>query len=164
MKKLLSNSYLNLAIRLFAGIAFVFAAIPKIDRPELFASEILNYRFFPDFAINFVALVVPWIELIAGLSLIAGARIKASAAALAILDLFFIIAILAAMAQGLNINCGCHTAFLSEKVGLTKLLENFGILALLAFVYFSKGDKFSVEKRAVNERLKPKSGFFSGLN
>ena len=144
LETILSNKYLQLAARLFVGFIFVYAGIGKIAEPQVFAKEIANYHILPFFLINLTALVLPWLEVIVGVFLIAGVRIKAASAIAAISMLVFIIAILSAMFRGLDINCGCF-ADKVVMVGWKKVVEDIIILLviLLPFVYTSKS--FSIE-------------------
>jgi uncharacterized membrane protein YphA (DoxX/SURF4 family) len=139
MKEILSNKYLQLAARLFVGFVFIYAAIGKIADAETFAKEIFNYHILPDYLINIIALVLPWLELIVGIFLIAGIRIRASATIASISMLVFIIAVLSAMFRGLDINCGCF----ADKVVIVswhKVLEDSVILfaALLPAIFTRK--------------------------
>ena len=77
--KILSNKYLILLSRLVLGFIFVYAAVEKISDPSGFADSIYNYKIFPLFIINIAAVILPWIELAAGLLLIFGITIKENA-------------------------------------------------------------------------------------
>ena len=70
-QKIIDNPYLNLVIRLLVGLMFVTAGLPKIMDPKHFVSEIFNYQLLPDILLNPIAIIIPWIEVIAGIMLIA---------------------------------------------------------------------------------------------
>lgn len=161
MRKLLENSYINLLLRLFIGLLFLFSAVSKINIPDEFANEIANYNIMPNFLINLFAIVMPWIELCCSVFIILGLRLKSSSAVLIILISIFNLAILIAMAQGLNINCGCHTKMMAEQVGLTKLFENVLLLLIAIYIYFSKGLKFTIEHYIVRNSLKERMNFYN---
>jgi len=144
MRKILENKYLSLALRLFVGFVFIYAGMGKIFEPAVFAKEIYNYHILPDFLINVSALVLPWLEVVIGVFLIAGIRIKANAALSGILMAVFMIAILSAMFRGLNINCGCFSDEIT-LVGWGKILEDTGYLLGSVYLYFFPFSKFSVE-------------------
>jgi len=126
--KLLSNKYFLLLCRIILGIVFIFAAVSKADEPEGFAQSISNYKLLPLFLINFFAIILPWIELCAGLLLIFGISVKENSAILTSLLVIFIIAIVISLARGLNIDCGCFGTVEGTKVGAQKVLENIGLL------------------------------------
>ena len=130
LNKILNNNILLLAIRLFLGFIFIFAAVTKFSDPEGFSQSIYNYKLMPDFLINFLAIAFPWIELIAGILLVFGISIKENSAILSGLLVVFIIAIGISMARGLNIDCGCFGTVGGTKIGIQKILENIGLLVL----------------------------------
>lgn len=97
------------------GAIFVAAALPKIIDPPSFAQMIYNYRLLPGFALNPLALVLPWIELLAGLALILGIWRRTAAAFVGAMLLSFIIAIGINLARGHAVNCGCFEVNAAPK-------------------------------------------------
>ncbi len=130
MNKLLSNKYFLLTVRIVLGFVFIFAAISKATEPDGFARAISNYKLLPLFTINFLAIILPWIELCAGILLVFGISVKENSAILSGLLLIFIIAIAISIGRGLNIDCGCFGTVGGTKVGIQKILENIGLLIL----------------------------------
>jgi len=128
MNKILSNKYFLFSIRILLGIVFIFAAISKASEPEGFARAITNYKLLPLFSINILAIVLPWIELCTAVLLIFGISVKENSTILSGLLIVFIIAIIISLARGLNIDCGCFGTVGGTKVGVQKILENFGLL------------------------------------
>jgi len=145
MEKVINNPYLDLISRVVVGLVFVIFAVEKIADPKFFANEIGNYNIVPNSFVNIIAIVLPWIELVAGLLFISGVKIKANSILLSALLLVFIIGVASAMARGLDISCGCSKANPS-KVGIPKILENLGLIALCALSYFSKNNRFTLSK------------------
>ena len=140
LNKILNNNILLLAIRLFLGFIFIFAAITKVSDPDGFSQSIYNYKLMPDFIVNLLAIAFPWIELIAGILLVFGISVKENSAILSGLLVVFIIAIGISMARGLNIDCGCFGTVGGTKIGIQKILENIGLLVigLILIKYDSK--------------------------
>src|SRR3954466_14493860 len=97
----------ELVARLVLGGAFVFAAGAKILDPPAFAHEIYNFRLLPGSLVNVAALWLPWVEMLAGLALIAGLWRKLSALLLAALLVAFIGALSINLARGRAVDCGC---------------------------------------------------------
>ncbi len=116
------------------GLIFVVAALAKIGDTAAFAAQVHNFRLTPIALENLVAMILPWVELVAGTALILGARSRAAAWICAALMIVFTLAIGQAAARGLDFECGCFGKGDASTVGVTKLLENLGLttLALVA--------------------------------
>lgn len=117
------------------------AALPKIADPPAFAHLIYNYRLLPGGLVNALALVLPWVELLAGLALILGVWKKEAAVVAAVLLLVFIVAIGINLARGHAVDCGCfdvRSAGKSRDELLAEmkwvLLRDVGLLLLAAQV------------------------------
>lgn len=130
IKQFLENKYLLLLLRLILGFVFIYAAVSKVSDPLSFSKAIYNYKLMPDVFINFLALSISWIELVAGVLLLFGIFVKENSAILSSLLLVFIIAIGISIARGLNIDCGCFGTTAGTKVGVLKILENIGLLLI----------------------------------
>jgi len=122
MKNIYSNKYLLLIIRIILGFIFIYAGAEKISDPEAFAISISNYRLLPIATVNFFAISLPWIELVAGVLLIFGIAVKENSSILFSMLLVFTIAIVISLFRGLSIDCGCFGK--GSQIGLFKLGEN----------------------------------------
>jgi uncharacterized membrane protein YphA (DoxX/SURF4 family) len=118
--------------RMTIGMVFVLAALAKIGDIAWFGQQVHNYRLAPLWAENAIAIVLPWIELAAGVALVTGARARAGAAVALALMLVFTIAVAAAWARGLDFRCGCFGKVGAQAIGARKLLENAGLTLLAA--------------------------------
>ena len=107
MKRFLTSPWLTIRVQIALGAIFVIAAIPKIADPPSFAHMIYNYRLVPGSLINLSALVMPWVELLAGLALILGVWKAAARTLIGIMLAIFIIAISINLARDNAIDCGC---------------------------------------------------------
>lgn len=130
IKKIISNQYLLFLFRVILGLIFIYSGIIKIIDTQGFSNSIYNYKLLPDLLINFLAVILPWIELITGLLLLLGITIKENALIINALLIIFIIAIIINLFRGLDINCGCFGTGNGTKIGLTKLIENFLLLIM----------------------------------
>ena len=145
MKRMLGNDYLLLLVRLFLGFVFLYEGLEKINDPENFARAINNYRLLPFSLINFFAIVLPWMELTAGLLLIFGISVKENSFIITVLLAVFIAAIIISLFRGLDINCGCFGTAGGAKIGVQKVIENLLLILLgLQLVYFG-GGTFSLQ-------------------
>lgn len=138
MKKIIESGILTTIARLIVGYIFLSYGIGKIANPTLFVTEISNYDLVPNFTLNMIAIVLPWIETICGILLITGVKVKANSIITASMMFVFVVAVITAIARGLDINCGCSSTN-PQKVGYPKLLENMLLLGLSIFnIYFPK--------------------------
>ncbi|CAN5488668.1 DoxX family membrane protein [soil metagenome] len=126
--------YITLLFRLFIGGYFSFAAVEKIIDPLVFATSIDNYHLMPSSLVNVFALVIPWLELLCGLMLIVGYKVRTNATLCGAMTLMFTIAVAWAVMQGLKIDCGCFGAKGGEEVSWIKVLQNTGLLAMCVFM------------------------------
>jgi putative oxidoreductase len=145
MKKILANNYLLLLGRLFLGFVFLYAAIEKISDPESFAIAINNYKLLPIFSINIFAIILPWIELTAGLLLIFGIAIKENSLIISALLTLFIIVISISLFRGLDINCGCFGTVNGTKIGVQKIVENALLILVGLHLVYHGGGTFSLQ-------------------
>jgi len=150
MRKVLENPLLSLIARVVVGWLFIYAAVGKIANPADFAEDINNYQLLPDFMLNIVALTMPWIEILCGLFLVVGFRLKANALIAGGLLLIFNLAVLYAMSLGLNIDCGCFSERAS-MIGWAKFGENMVTLFLAIYVFLYPIKQLTLEKFALSE-------------
>jgi uncharacterized membrane protein YphA (DoxX/SURF4 family) len=133
------NILLNL-VRIALGVIFIYAAIPKILRPDEFADAINNYRILPYFLVNLMAICLPYVELLIGIFLIFGFRIKAVSFGALTLMVIFIIAVFSAWIRGIDINCGCFGTG-KEIISYKEIIRDI-IFLLMAFLTFLKTPKW----------------------
>ncbi|HYN01268.1 MAG TPA: MauE/DoxX family redox-associated membrane protein [Vicinamibacteria bacterium] len=108
MSGLLRHPRTHLLVRLVLGGFFVFASLDKIASPAAFAKIVYQWQVIGPVPSNLVAVTLPWIELVAGLLLIAGVWKRESALVIALMLVVFIVAAGAVMARGIDVeNCGC---------------------------------------------------------
>jgi len=136
-KVFLSRAFIVICRLALAGV-FIYAAIGKILKPEEFSDLVNGYRILPLQLVNLVAIILPWLELLCGLSLISGILVRNSGLLLAGVSTIFFIGIASAMARGLDIECGCFTISKAHsKVGWLHLGLDFILLLLCLPVIFA---------------------------
>ncbi len=145
MQKIIDNPFVSILARVILGGMFILAGMAKIADPELFAKQIADYQILPHILINISAIALPWIEVVAGLFLIAGIRLKANAVIMGLMLIVFIIAISYALILGLDNDCGCLSKMSDQKVGIPKILQNTGLLIAALQIYFFPNSKFTLE-------------------
>ena len=131
MRKLLDNRWLQLGCRLLLGAVFVYASWDKIQHPAAFAKQVYNYQLLPMVASNLFAIVLPWIELFAGIALIVGVLKGESSLLISLLLVLFIGAISINLYRGVNLDCGCFSTSEGEgrSIGLHTVGQDIGLLA-----------------------------------
>lgn len=107
MSSRLTSPWLTIRVQFVLAAIFVVAGFGKIVDPPGFAHEIHNYRLVPGTSINAMALVVPWLEVVAGLALFVGVARRSAARVLGALLLVFIVALAINLARGRPVDCGC---------------------------------------------------------
>jgi len=130
MTTFLASRWVLLLSRMILGIVFIVASIDKIAVPDAFAESILAYRIIPYPLVNLAALLIPWIELICGVLLVSGVRVRPSALLASGLLAVFIIAIVSALLRELKIDCGCFGKDHATPVSWMKVAEDIGLLLL----------------------------------
>jgi uncharacterized membrane protein YphA (DoxX/SURF4 family) len=97
------------------GGLFIYASIDKIVNPHAFAKIIHNYQLMPGIFIYAMAIIFPWVEMIAGLFLVAGIYKRTAAIILSGMLLVFSIAISINLIRGLKFDCGCFSTVATES-------------------------------------------------
>ncbi len=129
----------ELAARLFFGFYFMMAAYPKIMHPAEFATIIRRYQVLPEVLSNIPAVILPWLELIVGLFLLAGIMKTATRYWGMFLMLFFTLMVAVAFMRGLDMDCGCGVSLMGNgRIGPGKILENTGLSLIYYFLLMHK--------------------------
>ena len=123
----------------YLGFTFIAASLDKIIDPYSFSTSITDYQITPHWISNLVALILPWLELICGLLLIASCfkfirkfeLIDFSNDLIILMLLWFIFILTIAWLKGLDIDCGCGLA--EKTTPFDRLKEDIALL-LAAFI------------------------------
>jgi uncharacterized membrane protein YphA (DoxX/SURF4 family) len=126
--------------RLILGCMFVYAGVMKILDPAGFAQAIVNYRILPLWMVNGAAILLPWVEVLAGLSLVMGLLLPGGSFLIAGLLLVFACSLGFDLWRGLDISCGCFGSGRDAITWLTFLRDAllFGA-ACLVWVFCRRG-------------------------
>jgi uncharacterized membrane protein YphA (DoxX/SURF4 family) len=110
VRKIIDNDLLTLVSRLLIGGMFIYAAFYKIIEPGSFAKSIWYYHLMPGNLINLMAVILPWLEIFAGVALIMGIFYRGAVLWANLMMIVFIVALTTTISRGINIDCGCFKA------------------------------------------------------
>jgi uncharacterized membrane protein YphA (DoxX/SURF4 family) len=130
-QKIFNNSWIELAARWILGLTFVYSSIPKILSPDDFARIVYGYDLFPHVLINLIAIIIPFLQLVAGLALIAGFYPRSAAIIINVMLLAFTAALMINIIRGHEFDCGCFSAGQSGYAGSSEVTVARDILYFL---------------------------------
>lgn len=125
------SAVLFLLLRVGVGGLFVWAGVSKVGDPFRFSQQILNYHLVDQPVAASMALYLPWLEIVCGLSLAVGLWRRGAVAVLSALIVIFTLALLSAWWRRLDLDCGCFAAGgMAGSLGW-RVLQDLLILAAL---------------------------------
>lgn len=99
--------WLGLLARLVTGGVWVVAGAIKLPDPASSVDAVRAYQLLPEAVVPTVGQLLPVVEVVVGLALVAGLLTRGAAVVSAVLFVAFIVGIASAWARGLTIDCGC---------------------------------------------------------
>lgn len=130
MAEISKKTWFALIARLLLVAVFLFAALPKIQDPVAFAGSIDGFRVVSYDLAVWIALLLPWLELVTGFGVLIPQIRRGSAVILAIMLIGFIGLHASAWIRGLDISCGCFGVHEDHNTPnyLWLILRNLGLL------------------------------------
>lgn len=109
------------------GVFLVATSIGHILDPYKFLHSVLNYRLLSGVYAQWMAIFIPWVQILTGIALITGVCRKGALGMGASLFALFFLAQISALVRGLDINCGCfgsgdHPVSWPGSIGLIALI------------------------------------------
>jgi len=129
--------WLDLVLRLIVGGVFIYASLHKIAYPDQFARSIDNYHLVPYALLHPMALLLPWLEIVCGATLILGPWRRGAAWLLAVMTTVFIGAIGISIGRGLDISCGCFSTEGGHTVGISLIIQDLALLFATLIIIFN---------------------------
>jgi len=124
--------------RVVLGGIFIYTGLPKLLRPDEFARLVYGYQILHADMVNLVGIIMPWLEVIAGLFLVIGILPQSSALVIGGLLGGFIVFGFLGIVRGLDISCGCFFPFMGdEKLGWDLVIRDALLLVFAAQVLIS---------------------------
>lgn len=125
-------SVIGLAGALGVGMIFAHAGLGKVRHRDVMAGIVANYRILPEPLVLPVATMLPFVELMLGLALLAGGQRMAVLPAAALLLVFAgAMAINIRRGRG-HIDCGCGRSQLRQPLGWPLVWRNLGLAAIVS--------------------------------
>ncbi len=120
------------ASRILLGAVFIYASWEKVLNPAAFVEIIANYQILPESLTGPTALILPWIELICGISLIIHRWTQGSALLVTGMMVVFMGALGYNAYRGIDVACGCFTLDASVPANVWFYLLRDGVLLAVA--------------------------------
>ncbi|MCL5097739.1 MAG: DoxX family membrane protein [Candidatus Omnitrophica bacterium] len=123
------------ALRYLVAVLLIWASISKLANPTDFLAAIYAYQTpFPQSVLKWLAVTLPWVELLCALLLLSNHWTGSALLCCLILFVVFIVATGQAWARGLHISCGCFDLSL---IGLgPKYSRVQAVLESVSFAFF----------------------------
>jgi len=136
---------LAILTRLALAAIFIYSAYAKLKDPwYVFAGSIDSYRLLPPSATIWIAKTLPWFELVLGVLLVIGVKVRWLAIICGLLLAGFWLSMLRAYLKGMDIDCGCFGP--GERISPLTLARDSLMIILSAVVWWTAG------KRAVRSQ------------
>ena len=119
------------------GVTFVCASLDKIGHPDRFADVVHEYDVLPAVSVNAFALMMPWVEAVAGSALILGVWRRSAGLLATVLTAAFMVAIAQAEVRGLEVECGCFdvSGMSATEATWDLFARDFGLLLASALIW-----------------------------
>lgn len=135
--------------RVAIGCMFIYGSLPKIRQPYDFLSSVYSYELAGPKLGMFVAMTLPWLELLVGICLIGGVFVGGALLVAIGLAAMFTFVLGSALYHGLDITCGCFGAGASDIIGYGTLIRAI-IILLVSFLAYLCAIFSPSAKRSVN--------------
>jgi uncharacterized membrane protein YphA (DoxX/SURF4 family) len=117
-----------LVCRVAIGIGLIVAGGIKLTELSVFADNVANYHLVPDELINLFSVLLPALEVVVGLCLIAGYAMNGALFLATGMFVMFFIAVESAILRDLDIECGCFGTSDAGVIGLKNLYIDLSFL------------------------------------
>jgi uncharacterized membrane protein YphA (DoxX/SURF4 family) len=145
----LAESRLYLLLRIGLGVLFLAASWDKIRHPAAFAEVIQNYMLLPEGMVHPAAILLPWVEAVCGVLLIAGRLCLGSVVIVDGLMVVFTAALTINLIRGVDMSCGCFSVSTEGRQGTYAwyLVRDLAILAAGVWVLI-----YEIRKEMMDDR------------
>lgn len=132
------RSVLTALLAIAVAALFIYAGYAKIVDPRGFVNDLRNYKLFPWWTLNAMALLAPWWEVLAAAALLVPAWRRAGATMTGLMGVIFFVSVSQALYRGLDISCGCFGhGDKAARAGLQTLAIDLFIIAASFYIFRS---------------------------
>jgi uncharacterized membrane protein YphA (DoxX/SURF4 family) len=124
-----------LVVRLGLGFMFIMSSLPKIRQPYVFLGSVYGYEMVGPKLGVLVAMVLPWVELFAGICLVGGIFVGGALLASMGMGAMFTFVLASALWRHLDISCGCFSSSAAGKISYATLIRAIVITVLSVAAY-----------------------------
>ncbi len=131
-------NWIEFLARMALGGVFLVAGILKVLDPGSLLAATETYQIIPYHWSYWLALYLPWVEVLAGLGILLRKAYPGSLFLVTALLVVFLIALIQAWARGLNIICGCFSQASAESTGryVYYVARDLSLLGLAGFLWW----------------------------
>lgn len=131
--------YLVFGVRVLLGVFLIWSGLSKVSDPRAFAFVVESYGIVGPTLSLWIALVLPWVEIVLGFAFVAGIYIRLASVATMGLSIIFGIALVLNFGQELPLGCGCFGLSQEpEVVGWLDILKDFVLFSVALLVFATK--------------------------
>lgn len=145
----MKQQWFGTVARLVVGVVWLYAGGAKVPYPADSVRAVRAYQLLPESAVTPVAYLLPTVEIVIGLALVAGVFTRVSAVVSALLFVVFIAGISSAWARGLQIDCGCFGGGGYDNRATEKypweIARDVGLLALSGWLIWRPRTRFALD-------------------
>ena len=121
------------------GAVFVYAGGLKVKDPTQFLFDVRSFNLLPDPLAAWLALLLPWVEILAGLAVITGWLRAGGLLLLNALLIVFLGVIALSWMRGLDISCGCFGGSPEASDYMALVIRDLVLLAAGGVCWFWHG-------------------------
>ena len=143
------REFFSLFFRILIGLIFIYASYSKILNPYAFYRATLEYELLPIFLVPLFSIILPWVEMFAGLCLVFGALYRSSNFILFVMLIAFEIGIIINLLRGRSMDCGCGLPLdligISEKLTWLTVWRDSIFIFMSAYLMFFSKPRFTLD-------------------
>lgn len=122
--------------RIALGVLWVVSGTSKLIDQDGFLATVLNYQAVPESIPVSIADWLPALEVVLGLSFLVGVATGGAMAISMALLAVFVAAQMSVMYRGIEVDCGCFSAFGGARVSVWSLCRTVVLLAIIGFAWW----------------------------